>query len=73
MGAPRLNYVVCYTNESQVYGAATKQVAQETPLPEGVSIEDKTILFIAFDPENQELVVRKLPKEEILKTKAKVE
>lgn len=65
MPAQRLNYVVVHRGQSQVYGAASKDVALQTPLPEGVDIEDRMVLFITYQPDGEVLCVRCVPAEEV--------
>lgn len=66
MPAARLNYVVIYKDDSQVYGTATEKVALATPPPEGVSIEDKKVFFITYQPDNQALSVHELPHDQVV-------
>jgi len=66
MPASRVNYVVLYKNESQVFGAASKKVALSSPPPDGVDWEDKRILFITYQPDNEILSVHKVPQEEVM-------
>lgn len=65
MPAARLNIIVLHKNDSQVYGASTKEIALKTPLPEGVPIEDRRAFFISLQPDTGELVVHRLPQEEV--------
>ncbi|HJS83562.1 MAG TPA: hypothetical protein VJ742_12085 [Nitrososphaera sp.] len=71
MPANKINWVVFYTSGSQIYGTATKQIALETPPPPGVPIEDKRILFITYQPDNEILSVHPLPQEEVLSAELK--
>lgn len=66
MPANRTNYIVLYTNTSQIYGSASKEVALATPPPTGSTIEQKRILFITYQPDNEILAVQSVPQEEIL-------
>lgn len=66
MPANKLNYIVCYKNDAQVYGSGTKEIALSTPPPPGNSIENKRILFITMNPDTDELEVHKLPQEDVL-------
>jgi hypothetical protein len=78
MPANRMNYFVIYKGCSQVYGTSSKEVALSSPPPSGYSVEDKSIYFVAVEPDNDRLVWYKVPEEEVLnaeiiekKTKAK--
>ncbi len=66
MPAGKCNYIVLYTNESQVYSSASKDIALSSPPPEGTSLEDKRILFITYQPDDEILSVHPLPQEEVL-------
>lgn len=66
MPANRINYIVLFTTDSQVYATATKQIALDTLPPDGVASEDKRVLFIAYQPDNEILSVHPLPQEEVL-------
>lgn len=66
MPASRMNYIVLYKNESQVFGTASKDIALESPPPAGVSLEDKRVLFITYQPDNEVLSVHQVPQEEVL-------
>lgn len=66
MPASRVNYIVLYKNESQVFGTASKEVALETPPPLGVSLEDKRVLFITYQPDNEIFSVHPVPQDEIM-------
>ena len=71
MPASRSNYIVLYRNESQVFGAASKKVALESPPPEGVPLEEKRVFFITYQPDNESLLVHQIPQEEVLNAEIK--
>lgn len=64
--AVKTNYLVIFRGDSQVYGTASRDIALSTPPPNGFSIEDKQVLFISQQPDTDELVVKPLPKDEII-------
>lgn len=66
MPAAKLNYLVIYKNDSQVYGTGNKEIALTSPLPEGAELEDKRILFIANEPDTGNICVYPLPQEEVM-------
>lgn len=66
MAAGRTNYIVVYESDSQVYGAASRDVALKSPPPVGTPIEEKHILFITYQPDNKVLSVHELPHEEVM-------
>jgi hypothetical protein len=72
MPAQRLNYVVLHKKQSQVYGAASKDVALTTPLPDGADIEDRMVLFITYQPDSEELAVYPVPIDEVRGAELKV-
>lgn len=63
MPASKLNYLIVYKNHSQVYGTGTKKIALESPPPEGVSIEDKHIFFVTFEPDTDNICLSKIKQE----------
>jgi hypothetical protein len=71
MPANRINYIVLYRNDSQVFGTASKSIALETPPPDGVALEDKRVLFVAYQPDNEILSVHPIPQEEVLNAEIK--
>lgn len=71
MPANRMNYIVLFKNESQVYGTASRDIALWTPPPDGVPIEDKLILFITYQPDNSILSVHQLPHDEVINAEIK--
>lgn len=66
MPAARTNYLVLFKGDSQVYASGSKEVAMATPPPSGFLLEDKMVLFVTCEPDSNELVVRPLPKEEVM-------
>ena len=66
MAANRLNFLVIYKEDSQVYGSGSEEVALASPPPPGQKLEDKRILFISYRPDTEELVVHKLPDDTVL-------
>jgi hypothetical protein len=65
MAAGKLNYIVVYNGLSQVFGCASKKIALESAPPEGYSLKDKKILFVTFEPDNENLCVYQVPEEEV--------
>lgn len=72
MAASKVNYIVMYDGHSQVYGCSSKKIALESPPPEGCSLKDKKVLFITFEPDNNNLAVYKIPNEEVQEAEIKV-
>lgn len=71
MPANKVSYLVLFTDDSQVYATNTKAIALSTPPPEGVPLEDKRILFVAYQPDKDVLAVYPLPQEEVLSAEIK--
>lgn len=71
MAAQKLNYVILYKGESQVYGSASKDIALQSPPPAGVELTDKRILFITYQPDNEILSVHQVPIEEVMNAEIK--
>lgn len=72
MPAQRTNYIVIYEGESQIYASGKKEIALETPPPTGHSIEDKHIYFITHRPDDGEVVLHEVPREEVLSAELKI-
>ena len=68
MPASKVNYIVVFEGSSQVYGSASKAVAQSTMPPEGFDKESKRLLFITMEPDTQNMVVKMLPQSEAYDT-----
>lgn len=66
MAASKVNYIVLYNGHSQVYGCSSKKIALESAPPDGYSLKDKIILFITFEPDNNNLCVYKVSEEETM-------
>jgi len=71
MAAGKLNYIVLYKNSSQVFGSASKKIALESAPPEGCSLEDKRVLFVTYEPDNESLSVYQVPQDEVLNAELK--
>ena len=71
MAASKLNYIVMYDGHSQVYGCSSKKIALESPPPAGCSLKSKKVLFITFEPDNNNLAVYKIADEEVQKAEIK--
>ena len=72
MPTNKLNYIVLHVGDSQVYGTATRQIALETPPPEDIPLENKRILFVSFEPDNETLTVHPIPQEEVMNAELKI-
>lgn len=72
MPANRMNYIVVYDGESQIYGSGSKDVALETPPPDGLTLESKHVFYITQKPEDGEIVLHEVPQEEVLSAELKV-
>lgn len=66
MPANKLNYLVFYKNVSQVFGATSKDIALQSPPPNGSSLEDKMVFFITYQPDNAILAVQQVPESEVM-------
>jgi len=61
-----MNYLVIYEGHSQVYGAGSEKIALASPPPEGYDLEDKHVLFVTYEPDNEEVAVFEVPKDEVM-------
>lgn len=66
MPATKINYIVIYDGNSQVFGTAKKETAFSSPPPPGCDIDGKRIFFIAMEPDNEVLAVYQVPKQEVI-------
>lgn len=71
MPAQKLNYLVVYKNESQVFGSASKHIALESPPPANTPLEEKRVFFVTYQPDNGTLSVHAVPQEEVLNAEIK--
>lgn len=71
MPAGKVNYLIMYEHNPQVYGCSTKEIALSSPPPEGFSLEEKHVYFITIEPDNGEFVWRRLPQEEVVSAELK--
>lgn len=71
MPANKLNYLVVYIGESQVYGAGSKEIALSSPPPPDVPLENKRVLFVTYEPDNEVLSVHPVSQEEVLNAEIK--
>lgn len=65
MPAGKVNYIILYETDPQVYGCASKEIALSTPPPKGYSLTDKRIYFITVEPDNKKFVWHRLPQDEV--------
>lgn len=68
MPASKANYLVLWKDEPQVFAAASKGVALESPHPSGadVDLSNKRVFFVTYQPDNEIVSVHELPREEVL-------
>jgi hypothetical protein len=64
--AQKINYLVLYPHDAQVYGCSSRDIALQSPPPEGFSLDEKKVFFVSVEPENGNIVWYQLPKEEII-------
>ena len=64
MPASKLNYLVVYDNHSQVYGCSSKKVADDSPVPDGLTEDDKNVFFITFEPDTKNICLHKINNQE---------
>jgi hypothetical protein len=71
MAASRINYIVTWDGQSQVYGCASKEGALETPAPKGSTLEEKRVFFITHEPDNGVISVHEIPRDEVFSAEIK--
>ena len=55
-----------------MYGTATKEIALQTPPPDGIPLENKRGLFVSFEPDNETLTVHPLPLDDIMNAELRI-
>ena len=55
-----------------MYGTATKEIALQTPPPDGIPLENKRVLFVSFEPDNETLTVHPLPLDDIMNAELRI-
>lgn len=65
MAAARCNYLVTYDNSPQVYSSSTLQTIVKGDPPKNCTNEGRSILFISYFPDDNEMRVYKVTDEEI--------
>lgn len=71
MPASKLNYIVAYRNNPQIFGCANKAIALSSPPPEGSQLEDKKVWFISNEPDTGSLVKYEIPHDEVITAELK--
>lgn len=71
MPATKLNYLVLYANDAQVYGAGSREIALNSPPPEGFTLEQKRVYFVTTEPDTNRVVWRRIPHEEVMSAELK--
>lgn len=66
MPALKVNYVIVYDNDSQIYATANREIALDTPPPSGIPLENKHIYFITHHPDTGEIIAQEFPKTEVM-------
>ena len=73
MPAARCNYIVVYDNSPQVFSASTLETIVKSAPPKNCSDETRSVLFLSYFPDEKELKVFEVSKEELEQEKEKVE
>jgi uncharacterized protein YjiK len=55
---------VVYKNHSQVYGCSSKKIAEDSPPPEGLTVDDKNVFFVTFEPDSDSICLYKVNNQE---------
>lgn len=53
-----------YKNHSQVYGCSSKKIAEDSPPPEGLTVDDKNVFFVTFEPDSDSICLYKVNNQE---------
>lgn len=72
MPANKTNYIVLYTNDSQIYGSSSRAIALSSEPPQGSSLDEKRIFFITYQPDNEVISVHPIPLDEIRNAEIKL-
>lgn len=73
MAASKANYIIVYRGISQPFAATNLQTALKNPIPKGAKLEDRTILFLTYMPDEESLCVFPLSDEQIEEGMRKLE
>jgi len=73
MPAARCNYLVVYENSPQVFSASTLDTILKGDPPKNCTIEGRSVLFLSYFPDDKELKVFEVTKEELEIEQAKME
>jgi hypothetical protein len=73
MAASKANYIIVYRGISQPFAATNLQTALKNPVPKGAKLEDRTILFLTYMPDEESLCVFPLSEEQIEEGMRKLE
>ena len=65
MPASRCNYLVVYDNSPQVFSSSTLETILKGEPPKNCTIEGRTVLFLSYFPDEEELKVFEVTQEEI--------
>jgi len=65
MALAKCNYVVVYDNSPQVYTTSSLETVLDAPFPKNSEDAKRTILFLSYFPDTQELKVFEVTEEEM--------
>lgn len=73
MPAARCNYIVVYDNSPQVFSSSSLETILKGDPPKNCTNEGRTILFVSYFPDEQELKVFQVSDDDIQKELDKLE
>lgn len=65
MPAARCNYIVVYDNSPQVFSSSTLETILKGDPPKNCTIDQRSILFLSYFPDEKELKVFEVTPEEV--------
>ena len=73
MAAMRCNYLVIYDNSPQVYSSASLETILKTEHPKNCEDANRSVLFISYFPDEEQLRIFEVTDEELEAERVKVE
>lgn len=67
----KMNFIIAYKNNPQIFGAQSKDIALSSPPPEGSTLAEKKVWFVSYEPDTGYIVKYEIPEEDVLNAEIK--